>query len=191
MRERANSLAFGFAEVRQLAGILEDIDQAGACDAARPLLAAMEAAGATGGPVDSASTQWRGRAGGARRCADRPAKSGWTAADLHQGGGSCAATRASDVVGRWGGEEFVVLFPATVQYAAAVALEDALNSLAGEEFAAGSDATLQVTGSAGIALFEGADTLDDAIARAAELLYAAQAAGRNRVFVQKLVFKTE
>lgn len=85
----------------------------------------------------------------------------------------------------------MVLFPATVQYAAAVALEDALNSLAGEEFAAGSDATLQVTGSAGIALFEGADTLDDAIARAAELLYAAQAAGRNRVFVQKLVFKTE
>jgi diguanylate cyclase (GGDEF)-like protein len=96
-----------------------------------------------------------------------------------------AAVREKDVVGRIGGEEFVLLLPATdgkFAYRIAERFRIALESLRFDEI----DATLRVTTSAGIAAYRPGEGVAALLARADHLLYAAKRAGRNRVVTESL-----
>jgi two-component system cell cycle response regulator len=87
-----------------------------------------------------------------------------------------AALRSDDRVGRWGGEEFCVLLPATP-------LPDA-ETLARRvtQRVAAPGTAVPVTVSIGVAAFGPADSaLQTVLRRADDALYQAKAAGRNRV----------
>jgi diguanylate cyclase (GGDEF)-like protein len=83
-----------------------------------------------------------------------------------------AALRDIDVIARFGGEEFVVLLPDAGAGDGQRALTRALEAT-----------PLGQTFSAGLAVWDGAETSDELLARADTALYAAKAAGRNRVEV--------
>jgi two-component system, cell cycle response regulator len=89
--------------------------------------------------------------------------------------------RASDVVGRYGGEEFLVLLPETDGEAALVTAEKIRGVLAQTPFTLDGLA-IEVTGSIGVASWdEPMMTTTSLIAAADKALYRAKALGRNRV----------
>jgi diguanylate cyclase (GGDEF)-like protein len=90
--------------------------------------------------------------------------------------------RCEDVVGRWGGEEFVVALPETTADGAVAVAESLREAIAGTAIAAG-DLTLGVTVSIGVAAWTGQE-LDLLVDGADNALYAAKAAGRDRVVVE-------
>ncbi len=90
-----------------------------------------------------------------------------------------AIVRNTDLLGRWGGEEFVVMFPDAPTPQAEVALQrlrDHLARLELNDIAAG----LKVTFSAGLVEVVPEDTLEAAIERADQAMYRAKTGGRNR-----------
>jgi diguanylate cyclase (GGDEF)-like protein len=89
--------------------------------------------------------------------------------------------RASDHIGRWGGEEFVVLLPYTAKEGAVIALEKALLALRRMRFETPDGRSFQVTYSAGAVDVGEGLTLDECVAQADRFLYLAKDAGRNRV----------
>ena len=91
--------------------------------------------------------------------------------------------RSVDLVGRLGGEEFIVVMPETSLAGAVVVAERFRVAVAEEPFIPqGQTAGLPVTVSVGIAVTgEGSDTIDTLLKRADDALYAAKHAGRNRV----------
>ena len=93
--------------------------------------------------------------------------------------------RATDVVARWGGEEFVVLLPGTSEAGARVAAERVRRAIADHEFALAAGPPLRKTVSVGLAFVPDAhDTeLDELVARADKAMYLAKSRGRNRVEV--------
>jgi diguanylate cyclase (GGDEF)-like protein len=91
------------------------------------------------------------------------------------------ALRKSDLLARWGGEEFVALFPNTGQEGAAMAARKALEALAAQTFTASGDRTFHVTFSAGVTEVGPGWTVEEAIAEADRFLYLAKAQGRNCV----------
>jgi len=97
-----------------------------------------------------------------------------------------AAVRASDDVGRWGGEEFLVLLPEADAAEAAVAAERMRDQIASTVFHADAQA-ITVTVSIGVAVLDGprleTTGLDVFIRVADAALYHAKAQGRNRVAV--------
>ena len=91
-------------------------------------------------------------------------------------------TRAIDTACRLGGEEFVVLMPATSLADAVQIGERVRLSIASELFYINRDSKIPVTASVGVASLEGSgDTLEALLARADAALYAAKKRGRNRV----------
>jgi len=87
--------------------------------------------------------------------------------------------RPTDIVGRWGGEEFLVIFPATDASQAARIIDRVRTRAAEEEFDFARD--YQLNFSAGIAMLEETgDRIDDCIKLADRRLYAAKALGRDR-----------
>ncbi|HUQ03805.1 MAG TPA: diguanylate cyclase [Kofleriaceae bacterium] len=92
--------------------------------------------------------------------------------------------RRSDAVGRWGGEEIVVLLPATDEQGAWRALEHALIDVRKLTFTGKDEQTFHVTFSAGAVIAGASESLDEVIARADTLLYKAKSKGRNRVEIQ-------
>jgi diguanylate cyclase (GGDEF)-like protein len=85
--------------------------------------------------------------------------------------------RESDFVGRWGGEEFMVLCPATRRNDAAIVAEKLRAAIAAHEFPiVGSK-----TASFGVAELTADEPLDHAVERADTALYRAKENGRNRV----------
>jgi diguanylate cyclase (GGDEF)-like protein len=78
--------------------------------------------------------------------------------------------RASDLVARWGGEEFAVLLPGCDGSQAMEMIERLRRA-----------APVQVTCSAGVTEVGSPDNLDDAVQRADAALYRAKNAGRDRV----------
>ncbi len=81
--------------------------------------------------------------------------------------------RETDIVGRFGGEEFVVIMPQT-GLAGARVFGDRLRAKVAQE--------LPITVSGGVAVAIGGDDPHTLMARADRALYAAKSAGRNRVF---------
>jgi diguanylate cyclase (GGDEF)-like protein len=97
----------------------------------------------------------------------------------HVGALLSATVRASDLVGRVGGEEFIVLAPDTGAEGALVLAENVRAALE-RESVFGLDRT--ITGSFGVAVFPEHAATPDALLRLADrALYAAKSAGRNRV----------
>ncbi|MDX1622649.1 MAG: response regulator [Gemmatimonadota bacterium] len=90
------------------------------------------------------------------------------------------ALRGSDLVARWGGEEFVVLFPDTDSEGALRALDKARRRFRQEQFVAEGE-TFQLSFSAGVAPVLPEDEADEAVARADYYLYLAKSTGRDRV----------
>nr|WP_247876022.1 sensor domain-containing diguanylate cyclase [Azospirillum sp. TSH100] len=97
--------------------------------------------------------------------------------------GCQAILREYDILGRLGGEEFVVVLPGATADESRVVAERVRRHLARMPIEA-PDGTFRLTASIGIAGLEGAtDTLERAIHRADLALYRAKHLGRNRVAV--------
>jgi diguanylate cyclase (GGDEF)-like protein len=95
-----------------------------------------------------------------------------------------AAMRDTDIFGRYGGEEFLLILTATAPGAARVPLERIGAGLAAcdwQRIAPG----LRVTQSVGIAGYRAGESVAQLLKRADEALYAAKGAGRNRIVVQE------
>src|SRR5690606_4502862 len=91
--------------------------------------------------------------------------------------------RHSDVVARWGGEEFGVLLPETAKDGALVVAEKARAAVANADWEAVAGG-LRVTVSAGVAAageVSGPETVQALLKLADRRLYAAKGAGRNRI----------
>jgi len=88
--------------------------------------------------------------------------------------------RHTDEVGRWGGEEFVVLCPETNMDGACLLADKIRQKIEHSTF---NDYGKQ-TASFGIACYQEGDTIDNIISHADEALYMAKNAGRNRVEVK-------
>ncbi|HJV50873.1 MAG TPA: GGDEF domain-containing protein [Noviherbaspirillum sp.] len=90
------------------------------------------------------------------------------------------ALRKTDVIGRFGGEEFMIVLPDTP-------LDDAMHAMARvqgalrEQAFRYQDACVPVTFSAGVALCRAGDDQAAPVARADRALYEAKSAGKNRV----------
>ncbi|NHZ45583.1 diguanylate cyclase [Nitratidesulfovibrio liaohensis] len=88
--------------------------------------------------------------------------------------------RSTDTVGRWGGEEFLVLCPETTAEEAAQLAERLRGALRATQFEGGRTHTL----SAGVAAFRAGDSVDTLLHRADIALYRAKNGGRDRVEVE-------
>lgn len=93
--------------------------------------------------------------------------------------------RKSDIVGRWGGEEFVILFPNTSEKNAKQKLQKLLKIVNEKNFRFINRKPFRVTFSGGMIQVDPQKedpSLDHSIAKADRLLYKAKMAGRNRIF---------
>ncbi len=97
----------------------------------------------------------------------------------------CAGIRQTDTLGRWGGEEFLVLLPHTMQEAAVTAAGKWLEKLKTTPVAVVDGAVIHISFSAGVATyspndnFSGAEEAAEALLRLADHhLYAAKEEGR-------------
>ena len=88
--------------------------------------------------------------------------------------------RMSDVLGRFGGDEYVVVLPDTDGAAAMEKMDDIRRNFAAIEHDTG-HGSFSVTLSCGVAEFPGALTSHELIAAADEALYRAKRGGRNQV----------
>ena len=104
-----------------------------------------------------------------------------------------ASVRATDLVGRWGGEEFVILLRDTGEAGAREVAENLRSKVAEHAFAvtgkAVSDKPLKLTASIGIASLDPSspDAIQQAYSHADRAMYAAKAAGRNTVISSETV----
>jgi len=85
--------------------------------------------------------------------------------------------RQSDVIARFGGEEFIVMLPETSVAVAAQVCERLRARVAGLDIGAG----LRITASFGLAAFQRGDSVRGLLRRADNALYEAKDRGRNRV----------
>jgi diguanylate cyclase (GGDEF)-like protein len=93
-----------------------------------------------------------------------------------------ATLRATDLAGRYGGEEFLVVLPQTDLAGAHVLAERVRAAIEETTIDVGAEAPVAVTVSVGVAaLDERARTVEQLVERADSALYAAKDAGRNRV----------
>ncbi|HEY8584318.1 MAG TPA: diguanylate cyclase [Capillimicrobium sp.] len=90
------------------------------------------------------------------------------------------AVREEDVIGRWGGEEFLILLPEEPAEGAIVAA-DRIREHVGALPIETPEATVNITVSVGCATFRSGERPDDVLRRADDALYEAKRAGRNAV----------
>jgi diguanylate cyclase (GGDEF)-like protein len=88
-----------------------------------------------------------------------------------------AATRASDVLARWGGDEFVILLPDTDGHTAREVAERLRTAVRDAAFEHGDVATCTF----GVAQYVAGESVEAFIARADAALYRAKSSGRDRV----------
>ncbi|MDE2051473.1 MAG: GGDEF domain-containing protein, partial [Gammaproteobacteria bacterium] len=105
---------------------------------------------------------------------------------------SRGSLRSADILGRWGGEEFLLILPDTTLDAALASVERLrVLALAIRVPCAGEEAPLRVTFSAGLATTaDGARSLDEIIARADAALYEAKNEGRDLVRIDRESYQT-
>lgn len=89
--------------------------------------------------------------------------------------------REGDVIGRWGGEEFVVMFPNTDAGNATAVLSTILKRFRERRFEAPSGESFSVSFSGGVVGVRPGEGLERALERADALMYEAKEAGRNRI----------
>ncbi|HEY1077891.1 MAG TPA: diguanylate cyclase [Fontimonas sp.] len=99
---------------------------------------------------------------------------------LRIGGILGQGVRSIDCVGRWGGEEFLLLLPQT-DLDSATLVAERLRTRIAVQFESKAPNDPPVTATMGVSLFRPSDTLEKAISRADAALYAGKASGRNRV----------
>lgn len=87
------------------------------------------------------------------------------------------AIRASDIPGRWGGEEFLVICPNTDVEAALRVAERVRERVDHREFGGAGHITVSI----GVSAFEKGVSVEGTVRNADELLYRAKSEGRNRV----------
>lgn len=87
------------------------------------------------------------------------------------------AIQRDDIFARWGGEEFLLIFPGTAPADARAIAERLRRAIASRPWPNG----LQVTGSFGVAQATAGEDLVDGIKRADEAMYLAKSNGRDRV----------
>ena len=93
----------------------------------------------------------------------------------------CDSLRATDVVARVGGEEFLALLPETDKAAALQAAEKLRTAITAAPVVLETGETIAVTASFGVTAIEPATTPDDVVSQADRELYRAKERGRNRV----------
>ncbi|MGM0412018.1 MAG: GGDEF domain-containing protein, partial [Pseudomonadota bacterium] len=93
--------------------------------------------------------------------------------------GTLASVRETDLVGRWGGEEFLLVLPETDAPAAAQLAERVRAKVDGLEHAGAG----RISVSLGVAELAPGETVEALIKRADEALYRAKRDGRDRVVV--------
>jgi diguanylate cyclase (GGDEF)-like protein len=91
--------------------------------------------------------------------------------------------RTADLLGRWGGEEFVVLFPDTSLAHAQVALQRVREQLRQTDFSS-IDSELRISFSAGLVLVGDGERIEAAVERADQAMYRAKARGRDCVEIE-------
>ena len=87
--------------------------------------------------------------------------------------------RKSDIIARWGGEEFTVLLPATKEHEGQKALSKALTYLNENPLITQKGETIPMSFSGGVYLVKEEEELSQALSQADALLYRAKSAGRN------------
>ncbi len=87
--------------------------------------------------------------------------------------------RESDLAGRWGGEEFLLLLPGADEEGAAQLAERIRSGLAARRIP--SAPGLRVTASFGVAEYAGETTTEQLVAAADDALYRAKRGGKDRV----------
>jgi diguanylate cyclase (GGDEF)-like protein len=90
------------------------------------------------------------------------------------------AIRTSDIACRWGGEEFLLLFPRTSEENATLVAEGIQNCLS-RPFTNSDGQEMVLTATIGVAEVRSGESLRQLLARADHALYAGKLAGRNRV----------
>lgn len=100
--------------------------------------------------------------------------------------------RETDILGRFGGEEFIGIFPETRAHHVLIPARRFMDTLRKHEFTSEDGSPFKVTISAGIAEFTWSDTSsEEVIARADKALYWVKGHGRNNVAVYHDVFPDE
>ena len=92
-------------------------------------------------------------------------------------------TRAHDILGRWGGEEFVLALPHLDREGARGAAERYREGLSREPIALPDGGSVRITVSVGVAVARPDESFEQVLRRADLALYAAKAEGRNRVML--------
>ncbi len=92
-----------------------------------------------------------------------------------------AHLRSSDLLVRWGGDEFVILFPETDRNKAAGILNRVRYAIEKKRFAG----KIHITCSFGLAEMEEGSTLDSMVQKADDLMYSAKKQGGNRVEIRE------
>jgi len=95
-----------------------------------------------------------------------------------------ANLRSADTLGRYGGEEFMVILPETDSAAAAALAEKLRQLVLGAKYAIEGHDTVSITVSIGVAIGVGRTLHVDALVRDADAaMYSAKALGRNQVYL--------
>lgn len=90
--------------------------------------------------------------------------------------------RVGDVVARWGGEEFIILFPKTDSFAALQILER-LQELCTNDLLTVNNESVTLSFSAGVCEYDDMSMIDDLIKNADQALYEAKSEGRNQIIL--------
>ena len=90
--------------------------------------------------------------------------------------------RNQDIIGRYGGEEFIIILPGTSKENAKKICDDLRQQFSSYSFTHNKE-SFSATFSAGISYTVGEDCPKDLIAEADEALYQAKANGRNQVVI--------